>query len=444
MGSYNVVEEDSCEFFAVKGLELAHPGAVEGYVLPDTVLSPAKRALRQWCLSRHTLLEVLNLGPDWFTADVRMSTVAWRCQRGRAEGVADYAIRTLVLAADARRRAIRGELAVAEAARAGGYSTTAAEVLSDPAVGISLFRNDRDRDVLARIDRRSTRLALVCDRGRGVELNKAGLVMLCPSCLKWDAPPRKREGRFEEKICHYCGHKYRPEEGATTRAIVADTRGRGKSWRPYIDGDAITRYERPETVWIDTSLDGINYKAQELYRDAKILIRQAGVGLNAVLDETGAYCPQSVYVYRVKPYWRDRGYDETLVAALLLSRTFAYIVFKKFGEIDSARAFAKLTHARLENMPVPLLSEAELAGAEVRRVKSNVADLSRHGAEARQDLDWRIERDAARLWGLGRQDVEHMIREFGKVHVNDYLRRLFPEGVEGSEARILEMWWGPK
>ena len=65
-----------------------------------------------------------------------------------------------------------------------------------------------------------------------------------------------------------------------------------------------------------------------MYRPPKILIRQAGVGIFAALDETDSRCPQSVYVYRLRDGERAKGYKHEFVLAALLSRTMAYPVFK--------------------------------------------------------------------------------------------------------------------
>ena len=36
-----------------------------------------------------------------------------------------------------------------------------------------------------------------------------------------------------------------------------------------------------------------------------------------------------------------------------------FIVMKRFGEVDPARAFAKLTHARIETLPIAKLDDVE-------------------------------------------------------------------------------------
>ena len=68
----------------------------------------------------------------------------------------------------------------------------------------------------------------------------------------------------------------------------------------YIDGDDITRrYIRVKpSKRMRLDLEDWGYKSAEFFEEAKIC--QAGVGVSATLEESGARYPQSVYYYRVK------------------------------------------------------------------------------------------------------------------------------------------------
>jgi hypothetical protein len=73
------------------------------------------------------------------------------------------------------------------------------------------------------------------------------------------------------------------------------------------------------------------------------------------------------YLYRLKPEMADQGYKHEFILAALLSRTMTYYVFKRFAEVDPARAHAKLTHARLESLPIP---DVEFSSTEAARSRS--------------------------------------------------------------------------
>jgi hypothetical protein len=100
-------------------------------------------------------------------------------------------------------------------------------------------------------------------------------------------------------------------------------------------------------------------KRDHLFKGPKILIRQAGVGIAATLVDDDCRCPQSVYIYRATTEAEPRGYSNEYLLANLVSRTMNFIVMKRFGEVDPARAFAKLTHARIETLPIAKLDDVE-------------------------------------------------------------------------------------
>jgi hypothetical protein len=438
MSNYEYVHDDHCELFVVRALDLARRGAAEGYVLPDTVLGPAKHKLRRWCMSSHRLCELANLGPDWFTAEVRMSAVIWLCARATGENI-DYSVRQMLLTPQLRKEALAGTRSIDAIMAAESVLTPVRNYLATESVTVSLFASASDTDIADRIRSASVTLATVCDRGRGVELNKRGEVVSCPHCGLWDAPPRQaQDGTYAEKTCAHCSQVYAVDPTARLRRIVRSELIAEDGWAPYIDGDGIQRYTLRPTASIDLSAEGINYKPSALYEGPKVLIRQAGIGIHAAYDDSGAYCPQSVYVYRVKPEQAVAGYTEELVLAVLCSRVFLYLVFKEFGEIDSTRAFAKMTHARLANMPLPFLGSkdalkvAASIGAAVRGIVN--------AQSVAEDTDWEIERGIAGLWGLNQDDVVHIVHEFAKVHVNETLLALFPQGVRGREQSIIERW----
>ena len=190
---------------------------------------------------------------------------------------------------------------------------------------------------------------------------------------------------------------------------------------PYIDGDDITRrYIRVKpSKRMRLDLEDWEYKSAEFFEEAKILIRQAGVGVSATLDESGARYPQSVYYYRVKSEYQDAGYSHEFLLAVLASRTFAYYVFKRFGEVDPARAHVKLTHARLASMPVPKLdfSSAEQRHrhrrivASVHRLLDGSADLG--GSEGHRTGHSRVVGPHARTGCVHKRGVRPRAAESG-------------------------------
>jgi len=102
-----------------------------------------------------------------------------------------------------------------------------------------------------------------------------------------------------------------------------------------------------------------------------------------------------------------------------------YYLFKRFGEIDSARAHVKVTHERLADFPIPLLDTPERVklAAEING-KVN-AMLAAPGNEA---LDREIEDRVAMLFELRAKERAYINGQFGLVHSNETIDALFPHG----------------
>lgn len=267
-------------------------------------------------------------------------------------------------------------------------------------------------------------------------MSKSGLIVRCPKCGLWNLPPRSAlSDRPATKACTHCNNNFRVGGLAEMMEIVQDEPTPGGTWCEYIDGDAISRYVPLAPKFIDISRKGINYKPPETYAPPKVLIRETGVGLNAALDLTSAYCPRSVYVYRVTPDGARMGYDEAALVGVLLSRTMLYTVYNLFGETDSSAAFAKVRKIQVDHLPLP---QGPLALLSV--ISECAAVLSESGLVGHTLEDWTLEGALFHLWQLTESDVEHMMAFFGSVHDNETIRAVFPQGAAGNEAHYTQMW----
>jgi TaqI-like C-terminal specificity domain len=186
---------------------------------------------------------------------------------------------------------------------------------------------------------------------------------------------------------------------------------------------------------LDTTIESQHTEITQLFfgqtlRGPKILIRQAGVGVAATIVEEDSRCPQSVYIYRVTEEARLEGYSNEFILACLVSRTMNFIVMKRFGEIDPARAFAKLTHARIEALPIPNLVEAEhrSVAAEVGELAQNMLSERRLGSQT----DHRIESLLRRLWGVEPDEGRYINGFYSNLPDGQAVRDLFPDGAPTS------------
>lgn len=431
-------EWDSWELFVAFGVALLRNGGRLAFVLPDTIFSPEKERIRRLILSSGAIEYFHNLGTGWFE-NVRMGTTVIQVRRGPMPMA--HTFKALLLSGERRRDAIAGKLPLTQLVSAFGRDIPQDRCAASPTAEIEVFRSAQDDAVMNTMASNSVGLADLCDRGRGEEMAKTGRLWICPSCLTATvpAPKRKRDPkqpdgpRYKTKECPRCGlgltednvaldHLVRPAGSAPGGAITAK----------YIDGDDITRrYERvTPTKELRLDFKGFCFKPAADYSPPKLLIRQAGVGLMATLDETDSRVPQSVYWYRLKPAQAAAGYRHEFLLGVLLSRTMAYYVFKRFSEVDPARAHAKVTHERLRAIPVPRIDFADrnqrkLHDGVVQAVKELLADEAAVGGPE----DMRIDVALRQLWGLTPEDGLHVLLELAELPAGQVIRDLFPNGV---------------
>jgi adenine-specific DNA-methyltransferase len=412
---------DSWELFLALSLYALRPGGRLALVLPDTLFSPEKISTRKLLLENTTIEKLHNLGPDWFGGHVRMGTVIVQAQLRVAAPHDCYA--AMLLHGEPRKRAIEGEILLAQLEAELSRRIPQARSLSSPAFALEMFRDERDDQLMQRMDMAGEALATICSRARGEEMAKSGLMWKCTGCHSLNNPGVKAKGGgFRPTDCKSCGVRL-SEETAEPVFLAKDSKeSAGARAVPFIDGDDLPgRYKAARASrWLTLDTD-FKLKPPETYRGPKILLRQAGVGVAATLDDSDSRCPQSIYIYRVKP---EQGHSNEYVLAVLLSRAMAYYVFKRFAEVDPARAHAKLTHTRLSDLPIPRL---RLGDARQRQIHDDVRSLLAGTSALGGEADWRIEAAVRELYGLTAEDGAYIDRELQSLPRSQAIEELFPQ-----------------
>ena len=394
--------------------------------MPDTIFSADKKQIRGWLLRNTQLEKVYSIGADWFTNQVRMGTVI-------LQGVSkmpnpDNRVSTLVIAGRERVEAQVGTRPLEQLEQIGLQDALQKKFADDPECQIQVLASDDEMNLIARIEARSHNISELTEHARGEEINADGLIWQCGNCQTFTVPGEKKKGGgYHDKKCPTCDATLTSRD-IFPETLVAETM-HGPYQTPYIDGGALTRrYENPVRRYIRTDLENLlpPLKAATLFRGPKILIRQAGVGIAATLVGDDARCPQSLYIYRTLPAFEVVGYSNEFILACLVSRTMNYICMKKFAEIDPAKAFAKLTHARIAQFPIPKLeqpsdiSEAAQIQTLVRRMLT--------GAEHGGQVDFEIEFRLRRLWGISGDEGRFINGFFSILPDGQAVADLFPRG----------------
>ena len=443
LGIDNPDAMDSWELFLLLGLNLLRPGGRLAFVLPDSFLYPEKARIRRSLVERGRIEKILNLGPGWFGPAVRMGTVLVQFRCGEPM-TPSHSLQGTLLAGELRKRVIKGEVPISQIEAQRSREVVAARVLSSDECDIEVFRGRRDDLIIDQIHATSVTLAGLCTFARGEEVNKAGLLWVCPSCLSPTVPGKKKKGgEYEDKLCPMCKHKM-AETFVQKTSLVSATPGKG-IYKQFYDGDDITcRYQKLDPRhWIRLDLPGWKSKGNSNYTGPKLLIRQAGVGLLAAIDYTDARCPQSVYIYRLKSEFLDLGWRHEFVLAALLSRTIAYYVFKRWSEVDPDKAHPKMTHTRLGQLPIPRLDFADRQhkGIHDQVVKAVLVLLSSTSPLDSVE-DRTIEVLLRGLWGLAPDDGAYINGEFFDLPSGQVVKSLFPAGVPRYRGGPIELSTG--
>lgn len=453
---FDTTELDSYELFTLVALRYLNDDGRLAFVLPKTLLREDHAAVRQHLVETHTLERFHVLGANWFGDDVNMDSVV--VQLHVDDAAPDHTFDSMTLVDDERRAAIDGEIGLAqlEAARAAEIPQTRCV----EAGKIEPFRYVADDAIIDQMEGVSVPLDTLCASKRGVEMSKDGHVVQCPGCGRWTTPPRW-PSPDKEKTCPHCDLTFEYRNRMADEHVVTDDPADGDV--AYVHGDSYDgRYDPLERFGLQLGYDGIRYKDRALYEGDKLFVRQAGVGFTAAYEDGTVYCPQSVYVFKLRDDRQEmvaahdgddgwataesipddldgRTFHEFL-HGVMNSRLFNYYVFKRFGELDGAQSFAKLTLGQIRSLPIPVERLSTDEGREtVAEIADRVDRLRRGEGSLGGSLDWEIERRLLDLYGLSPEQMRHVTEQMGFAAYHKKVKELYPDGRPPRPERVREI-----
>lgn len=454
--AFDTTELDSYELFTLVALRYLNDDGRLAFVLPKTLLREDHTEVRQHLVNNHTLERFHILGANWFGDDVNMDSLVVQLHVGEAEP--NHTFDSMTLVDDERRAAINGEVGLAqlEAARAAEIPQARCAEAGE----IEPFRYADDDAIIKQMESVSVPLDTLCASKRGVEMNKDGHIIQCPGCGRWTTPPRWASPN-KEKTCPHCDLTFEYRNRMADEHIVTDDPADGDV--AYVHGDSYDgRYDPLERLGLHLGYDGIRYKNQELYEGDKLFVRQAGVGFTAAYEDGTVYCPQSVYVFRlrgdrsemIEAHDGDDGWATAesipddlngrvfheFLHGVMNSRLFNYYVFKRFGELDGAQSFAKLTLGQIRSLPIPIKRLSTAEGREaVAEIAEHVDQLRRGEGSLGGSLDWKIERRLLDLYGLSPEQMRHITEQMGFAAYHKKVKELYPDGRPSRPERVQEI-----
>lgn len=385
---------DTSDLFLELSSSVLKPGGYLAYIVPDSLFSLERTALRKLLLSQTDILFVGRFGERFFK-DVNRACAVIIARKREPNIASRVSARTqcLRLTPDVRKDLLLGRLSFHQAERSLVHSVRQDRFLHNENFSFDIDLTERDEITINKLTSAKNNFRSYLNSYRGVELSKTGKVIFCNECKLWLPLPRAKNPK-----CAHCGAKLRNDE---QDIIVRDKKLKG--YQTLLSGEDIRRYHIEQRLWIDVRRNGINYKSLSQYESPKILVRKTGVGLSASMDYTDSLTNQVVYIFRAKD-----GVEIPLefFLGVINSRAMYYYHVKKHGETEW-RSHPYVTQKQVLDFPLP--NDATLS-VEKKHTVEEIAKLVGNNLKKNKPFpvkaDVQIERFVAELFDLRRKDYE--------------------------------------
>jgi hypothetical protein len=399
---------DSYDVFVELGLRLVRDGGVVAAILPDSLFHPEHEPLRRLLLESSRLLSIARLGEGFFPGIYRGAAVVMFRKQCPDDAVQVGCFR---LTKAWRREVLTGVVSLSEVQKHLSHSVPQARFTADASARFDLDVRIGDQRPVNVIERAGHEWARWVESGRGVELSKSGLVLMCTACSH--AAPKPRNG--VPQSCTRCGAK---EDDLRVESIIRRLESpppTGK-WHPLIVGEDVNRYSVAPSRMIRLGVNGINYKAGVAFDRPKLLIRKTGVGIKAAVDNSGSLTNQVVFHYMARndapPFVLD------YLEGVLSSRTLLAFHLKRVGEFEW-RSHPYLTQRVINSLPIPDPTESEHTQKLAEAIAKS-ASLFRQTPSP--ELDLRIEGLVLSLYGLNSDDSDWIRRVLEYAESLEHIR----------------------
>jgi adenine-specific DNA-methyltransferase len=385
---------DTADLFLELALNICKLGGFIGYIIPDSLFKQEREKLRSVLLERTRIRLVARLGERVFN-QVNRACAVIICQKCRPHPRTKSIC--LRLTPDVRKRILAGELSFAEAEKRLGHNVPQNRFILNPGNQFDIDVTVSEHETLRKLRRGGVTFRKLLSNTRGVELSKHGRVVRCARCGNWQPRPNG-----EQALCKHCREPMELLNLIVESVIAA---GKVNGYVPFIVGECVQRYLLGPSLWIDPGKQGLNYKGACTYKPPKLLVRKTGVGISATIDYSTAYTNQVVYIFKLQPNVDTPVTLETCLG-ILNSRLMYYYLVKTHGETEW-RSHPYITQQQILDLPLPFgptgkdIDQTDIAG--IHRAVKRYCTANRG---IPPEVDAKIERHVANLFGATRQDYE--------------------------------------
>ncbi len=401
------------------------PKGYYGIILPDSIFNQEQWRMRNLLLKRTSIKLIARLGEKIFKNVNRACTVIVGKNVNPRKTTKIQCVR---LMPGHRADILNSAASLCSIEKKIGHKVSQDRFLKNEFQLFDIDCKDSENILISKIATGKTRLSDFVCNSRGAEISKRGNIVQCENCKLWLPLPRA-----EFPICQHCKVPIN-KENIEINKIIFEKRKKNKAIKKLKVGEDLSRYLADKWRWIDTSKQGINYKEENLYAGAKILVRKTGVGITASIDYENALTNQVVYILKLREELKERLTPE-FVLGVLNSRAITYYLLKKHGEIEW-KSHPYLTQKTLISLPMPVLRKTKKFKKSVEKITTLVYKITKENKMA-HEYDAQIEREVAELFQLNKKDYRMIydqlenaeqlipIKRLQKISIKD----IFSDGV---------------
>lgn len=378
---------DIYDLFIETSINNLNDNGYYGIIVPDSIYNAEHTPIRKFLFQNTTIRKIIRIGEGFFE-DVN---IAVTLLFGTKKQTSDYSIECSHFPENIKKLVLADKMSLSKAVSQ-CTNTVPATLMLNFNYSFLTDVSSVDIELLLKFQKCS-KVGIVTNSQRGVELSKKGNVLKCLKCGKWFPKPKNKE----IIKCPHCKTMVNLDDMCFHEIISEKPEHNAVS---FITGETIYRYNTEAKLFIKKGYDGINYKDDKLYEGSKILVRKTGVGITAGIDYGNSFTNQVVYILKRKPNL-DVLITNEVILAVLNSRIITYYIIVMHGS-NGWKTHAYLSQSDVANLPFPVI---DLTKEEVREQLRKVTRLVQQGTLGEsgsfpREIDLKIEKIVANLFGL--------------------------------------------
>jgi adenine-specific DNA-methyltransferase len=395
---------DTSDLFVELAVRLLKPGGYFAFIVPDSLFTHERKALRKVLLEETQIQFVARLGERIFER-INRACALIICKK-TTTGNPLKETQCLRLTPPVRKRILDGTMSFAEAETLLSHRVPQNRFLTNRDYLFDIDVTSAEEKTLRSFDKLPARFRDFLNNARGVELSKTGKICQCEKCRLWLPLPNGADS-----CCPHCKARLALSPRRIASIVSVE---RQVGFKPMLVGQNIRRYKIDSTCWINLHADGINYKETSTFAAPKLLVRKTGVGISAAIDYSKSYTNQVVYIFRLKDSISSRIPLEVFLA-ILNSRLMYYYLVKNHGETEW-RSHPYITQKQIMDLPSPGIANF---GNGFKEAADELVALIKPYTTRNMDLplevDARVERIVAALYGMNRRHYENIYETLDSV-----------------------------